>query len=165
MARGSFRDALRDDPRILNSSMYATHIDRWHKVFGTEKVLVVFQEELKNDPASYIKKICSFLELPYREDKELLHKKVNPGEMARNIALAGVANRSAHLLRSYQLYGVVNFAKKLGLKKLVFGGGKMPEGPTEDDIAIMESSLKTEVYSLEDILGQDLGRWVAQTKK
>ena len=57
------------------------------------------------------------------------------------------------------MYWLINFPKKLGLKKLIFGGGKLPEGPTEIDYKIMEERFEPEIEELETMLNLDLSSW------
>lgn len=157
--KGTFQHAIKKDPRILVSSLYATHVQRWLDIFGKEQVLVVLHDELKKTPGNYIKKICNFLGIPYQEKNGFFQQEINPDEMSRNILGAKVVNNIAYWLRSHRMYNIINFAKKLGLKKLIFSGGRLPSGPVEIDYQIMENQFESEISRLEAILKQDLSSW------
>jgi len=157
--KGTFQEAIKQDPRILTSSFYATHLKRWFNVFEKEQVLIMLHDELKNNPNQYIKQICHFLDIPFQEKPEFFQKEINPTELSRNIFLAKVFNDLAHWLRSYRMYWLINFSKKLGLKKLIFSGGRLPQGPTEVDYQIMEEKFEAEIKQLETMLNLDLSQW------
>lgn len=44
-------------------SMYLANVDRWQAVFGADRLLIGFFEELRTDQAGLIRRVCDFLEI------------------------------------------------------------------------------------------------------
>ena len=68
---------------------------------------------------------------------------------------------AADRARSAGLYGVVERAKKWGLKELIFGrpgAARLPKLSTEDCLWI-QHELQDEIESLENLLEVDLSHW------
>jgi hypothetical protein len=63
----------------LETSMYARHLERWFSFFSPRQMLVLFNEDLKNDPLHTLNRVCAFLEVPPftkmpNEDPSLIRK-------------------------------------------------------------------------------------------
>ncbi len=50
-----------NDPLQKRSNDYARLIESWRNVFGTERVLVLFYDELQDQPLTYFNQLCKFL--------------------------------------------------------------------------------------------------------
>lgn len=121
IVKGNLQEACEENPQILTSSHYSEHLKRWYSIFPTENIKVVFQEDLDQNQDKYVKDVCSFLGIPYIEIPAELREKYNATAKPRSARMASLAQSSADFLRNRGIYGPVNIAKKLGLKKLVFG--------------------------------------------
>src|SRR4051794_34157214 len=58
-----FDQAIERHPEMLESSRYATHLARWYDYFDSNAVLVMLHDDLLQDPASYLSRICKFIEI------------------------------------------------------------------------------------------------------
>jgi LPS sulfotransferase NodH len=116
-------EAVQDFPEIIESSLYEKHIDIWKNAFGEKSVLVFSFEELVRDPVSFVNHFCDAVGIPRNDKLESITRKSNEASASRNFYLAKVVNMVADYCRQRKLYFVVNFLKKIGLKKLVFGCG------------------------------------------
>jgi hypothetical protein len=158
VVKGSFENAVKEDPRILTSSLYATHLKKWLDVFG-EQVKVMYLEELREYPEEYIQEICNFLNIHYQKKDELFYKKVNPDDMSRWHWLARSASNMSCWLRKYRMYFIVNILKRTVLRDILYCGGKTPEGPSAKDYQIMASKLEPDILKLERLLNKDFDIW------
>ncbi|WP_300064318.1 sulfotransferase domain-containing protein [uncultured Roseobacter sp.] len=61
-----------EDPRYsatISASKYIDQIEKFEEVFHTDQLLIVFQQDLKNDPEHFFRKISDFLEIkPFSSD-------------------------------------------------------------------------------------------------
>ncbi len=63
----------------VSTSVYIKHLQRWIFLFQRNQMLIIFNEDLKNDPINTLNKICCFLEVPLftkmpTEDLSLIKK-------------------------------------------------------------------------------------------
>ncbi len=156
-----FGDALSRFPELVESSLYATHVERWRRALGERNVHVLFMEQLRDAPAAYAAAVCRALDLPDRELPEGLAARVNEGSLPRFHRLADLGQKVSDALRSVGLYGVINAARKIGLKPVFFGspGERRPPPPTEAERAQLSRRFAPEIDRLEVMLGVDLAAW------
>ncbi len=161
MTRLSFAEALKEHPELIETSLYAKHLGRWFDEFGRDKVLVVFQEDLSVNCEAFAESICSHLGLAFEGIPERLKDPVNIAAMPPSPALASLGQRVADALRWAGLYGLVELAKRLGLKSVFFGGagsGELPVIEEGDRMRLMKIFLP-DIEELERMLGRDLSHW------
>ena len=123
------QQAAVDFPQILMASRYRECISRWQAYFSIGQIHVVWQEKLAGSVEAYSKQLCETLSLPYAAPSEELYGRSNAAAMPRSLRLAAAGDSFAHFLRRHRLYGVVNFAKQIGLKEFFFGrpgGSNLP---------------------------------------
>lgn len=60
----SFNRAVREEPAILDSSLYWKQIDAYRTVFGDERILVLFFEDFVADPVGVMRRVFNFLGIP-----------------------------------------------------------------------------------------------------
>lgn len=129
------RDAVAAFPEILEASRYKTCLTRWEAVFGRENIHVLWQEDLGQAASAYTRHVCNGLGIAFVPLTDELRSSQNEAALPASATLAALGDRTAHFLRSYRLYGVVNIAKRLGLKQLFFGkpgSGSLPHLSAED---------------------------------
>jgi len=154
-------EAVLDYPEIVDASRYALQLERWFEHFSREQVLVLFQEDLSAAPDRFVSAICKHLELPFITPPEELNRRVNEAALPPNPGLAAAGQAVADRLRSLGLYWVINWAKRIGLKRLFFGKPgqiPLPELTTEER-QFLADQLWPDVERLEGLLGKDLSHW------
>lgn len=141
------REAVAAFPEILEASRYKTGLARWEAIFGREHIHVLWQEDLGQSPDVYARQLCKGLGLDFVPLADGSSSKQNEAAMPASATLAAFGDSAAHFLRSYRLYGVVNAAKRVGLKKLFFGRPGAKTLPTlgSEDAAWLASELAGEV--------------------
>lgn len=162
IVNGTLGDAIAQEPQIIKSSYYAEHLLRWIDLFGADKIQFLFQEELEDNQEQYVIHLCQALNLPHIKPSDDVKGRYNVTTFSKFGPLASTAQRIADLLRSYKLYAIINFAKKLGLKKLIFGKERPETQKTsipEDDLIILNRELGQEIEKLEGLLGISLDQW------
>lgn len=167
IVRGSLREAVQQVPQIIDSSRYTTHLKRWFDVFGKENITLLFQEELESDQISFVKKLCKGLGVEFIEPSEEIQGRYNITTFSKFGPVALVSQKIADVLRYYRLYFIINFAKSIGIKKLIFGKERpdakkdnIPEG----DLKWLKQQIGQEASKFEEFIGQKVSFWQGQYK-
>ncbi|MFK8113982.1 MAG: sulfotransferase [Rubripirellula sp.] len=157
-----FRDAVEAHPEMLESSRYASCLQRWMSTFGADQVTVVFLDDLKNDPMAYAAQCCQGLGLEPPTDANNFPDSVNVATHPRSYHLARIGRGVGDLLRSVRLYWVVETAKSMGLKQLFFGKPQQHSERkqlSDADRRWFIEQLGDEITSVEQIVDRDLSKW------
>jgi len=117
----SLQEATEMHPEILEASRYRTCLARWYAVFPTDNISVVRQELLASSPEAYALAVCNALGLDRQPVPEWLQCRSNEAGLPPSVLVASLGRRGAHLLRRAGMYGVINAAKRLQLKRFFFG--------------------------------------------
>jgi len=161
--RADFWQAAEQFPEILEAGHYQRHVSAWIDTFGDEQVLVLTQEQIFSAPESVLESVSVFLGLPLVSDAQRLREKANAGGLPPSAAAAALATKVAEGLRRLGLYRIINWAKAMGLKRLVYGKGGQPLPKLDPasrarlvalyhaDISFVESLLQTDVPGWRDL--------------
>jgi len=159
---GSLKDACAQNPQILESSYYADNLNRWVEYYDLDQIHILFQEELESDQDGFIQKVCDVLQIPYIKPQEELRARYNVTTYSKSGVLAGLSQKAADWCRQNRLYALVNMAKCLGMKRVIFGKenpdaarGDIPE----EDYAFLQEKLGGEIKKLESLLGREMTVW------
>jgi len=161
MTKLPFHEALARHPELLDSSRYATHLRRWREAVGEENVHVLLMEDLKRDPHLWADRLAEILRLPRRPIPPGLHEPVNEASAPASHTVARTGWRISMGLRSVGLHGIVEAAKKLGLKRIFFGkpGERPLPEPDPAELTRLRAELMPEIVATEELTGLDLGAW------
>ena len=161
MTKLPFHEALARHSELLDSSRYATHLRRWREAVGEDNVHVLLMDDLRRDPHLWADRLAEILRLPRRPIPQGLYGPVNEASMPASHAVARTGWRVSMGLRSLGLHGLVEAAKKLGLKRIFFGkpgGQNLPE-PDPAELARLRAELMPEIVATEELTGLDLEAW------
>lgn len=92
LARGEPGDGYSRFEAYIASSRYAEQIQRYLYLFGSDRLFVIFHDDLKNDPVSVVRRICEFLKLDpinkinLRSAAKNRAKKPGNGRWVRNLS-------------------------------------------------------------------------------
>ena len=109
----------------------AEHLERWFECFGRESIRLLYQEDLETDQPGFVRDVCAALDVPYAEPSEEIRGRYNVASYSRFGTLALTAQKTADWLRGHQMYAVINAAKAVGLKRLIFGAERPDAKPHE----------------------------------
>lgn len=115
------QEAALEFPQILRASRYNECIQLWSKYYSSDRVSVVWQEDMLSSLDNYANSICDILGVTYTPIPDNLRKRSNEAAVAPSSTLASLGRKVSYALRDRRLYFVVNYAKRLGLKKYFFG--------------------------------------------
>lgn len=155
--RGTFTEAIEEMPSILTSGFYAEHIPRWLKFFDESKVLVIFMKKISVNPEAVLSDICEFLSVNNMEIKEVIRdEKINSAAEPRFSGLALLGSKIVSKLHYHRLHILVNFAKKIGLKKLFFRNSSNLPDLTDEERAYLEEKFGPHVKYAREKFGKSI---------
>jgi Sulfotransferase domain len=116
-----FRDAVNKHPSILAGSRYAECLRRWHQALGSDRVKVMWMEDLHRDPGAFADACDRSLGLTPRNSDLALPDRVNEATEPRSLPIAAAGRFVGDAIRSIRAYWIIDAAKSLGLKQVFFG--------------------------------------------
>jgi hypothetical protein len=159
--RGTFREAVARIPRIIEAGHYARHVPGWMKAFGRDHVHFVLLEDIKARPERTLERLYTFLGVsPAEASSAVAEEKVNAATMTRFPRLARAAAALATKLRARRLHRLVEWGKRLGLKRVFASGSeaKIPE-LSPDERQELTATYACDIAYVEEMLGRDLAGW------
>ncbi|MBP0484460.1 sulfotransferase family protein [Sagittula salina] len=128
-------EAIKRFPGIVAASRYDEMLARWRAALPEAPITVLGLEDLRDDPAGYLGRLCAALELPPRQSPQDLET-ANAAGVPSSFLLARAGSLAANTLRAMGGYELVNLAKKAGLKDVFFGkpssaGERLTPSPEE----------------------------------
>ena len=73
----NFSEAIHKDKGLLDNFLYARHLKRYFSFFSKENILILIYDDLKSNPADFIKKIYNFLNVDSQFIPEICKTKKN----------------------------------------------------------------------------------------
>jgi len=150
----SLADYARQE-EIATQFEYYHHLKRYIDCFGRDRVLVVFFEDMVEEPEEFIRTVYRFLDVDDSFVPPNLHERINPARDARAESLALFAYRVALLLRRLGLANLVGRIKESRfLNRLLY---KAPtEGLAEVPSTELIARLRRDHARLESLIGRPL---------
>ena len=127
----SFEAGIANNPMYLEQSLYAKHFRKWLTHFDRDRILVLIQEEIENDPVAQARKLYEFLGLNASHQSIFLFRRVNQsyeeklkgmnkvlrtfGQVGRRIGAGTIINR----LRRHPAINAVREANQRHLNEVV----------------------------------------------
>ena len=154
-----FREAASKIPRIVEAGRYAVHIPRWLETFGEKQVSILFLEDIDAQPQGVLKETYDFLGVEAIEMPEEGNEKIGALMTPRFGWLGKVGGKTLTWLRSNRFHGIVETAKRLGVKKVYTQdkSGK-PELDTDDRRWLLKQ-YEQDIVFVEKLTGRDLVAW------
>ncbi|AEJ01045.1 sulfotransferase [Nitrosomonas sp. Is79A3] len=107
-----FENGLANNPMYLEQSHYGKQLARWLAIFPRDQILIIFQEEIRDDPFTQARNLYRFLGVTEDHQSWFLEKKVNESLINKNTGLDLFLKRLGRLCRSLGGGGVVQAVKR-----------------------------------------------------
>ena len=91
--RRPLAEALLEEPAYLDKGRYALHIDRYLEHFPPEQLVVILSEDLLNDRADTMARICGFLGIEAQTDGGVLAEEFHRSEDKQALSAVGALAR------------------------------------------------------------------------
>ncbi|MEO9965631.1 MAG: sulfotransferase domain-containing protein [Reichenbachiella sp.] len=144
--------ALGKNTTFISNSFYSKYLPEWIEEFGQENILILPIEGMKENINDYINQLCSFLELDFIDAKKLANTKINEQSIPRNRTIAYLASRSRRFTKNYGMRWLTEGAKRIGLKKAIYSGGRNDVLIPEDVYAELKQLFAPEIKRLRKYL-------------
>jgi hypothetical protein len=146
-------------PCIITASHYRRHISRWIEGFGQEQILIILLQDIASSPEQVLKQIYDFLKIPHIPPPAVAEERVYTASLPRFPILARLATLSSEWLRDKRLYAPLQFAKKIGLKRVYTGtSDSLPTLATEIREALIQK-FEPDIVYVENLLNRSLPEW------
>jgi Sulfotransferase domain len=158
----SFENALDRDPELIESGMYAKHLEGWQRSFPSDQLLPTVYDDLRSDPQSYLDKLCEFIGIPPIVLSMAHLGNVHSSERMtepRSYITTRSATAVADWLKARGLDHVVAAVSNSSLMKLFVGGGEPFPEVSEELVHELYRRFHPEVERLEGMLGRELSAW------
>lgn len=162
----SFTAAIKEDPDLISPSRYAEHLEVWFDMFGRDRVLVTFYEQLLASPMAFVNRVCRFLNVAEID----LATSVAAGRSGlRNAAthaprrprITALARRLQLALQAHGYHHVDALMGRLKIWRWCSQPGSLfAPLSLEEDLMLRERFLG-DIERLERLLGCDLSAWKA----
>ncbi len=139
-------------PRLLDQGHYYEHLQRYLNYFSKEQLLILFYDDLKEDSASYIKKIYEFIGVDSTFVPSVISSRVNEGTYSEALRLVIRGARNV-VPESYRMK-TIRRLRKLWRKR----AQKRPDMPADLRERLV-NYYRDEVDHLERFLHVDLSEW------
>jgi len=162
LMRWNFEQALVHDSEMLESGRYATKLQDWQCALGTEQVLPMVYDDMREAPQSFLDRLVDFIDVPRFKVEVSDENKVHASETMthpRSYWSTRNASTLADWFKARRLDGVVSAVRNSPLRKLFLGGGAPFTDLPRDVVADLYTLFRPEVEKLERILNRDLAAW------
>ncbi|MFY2824323.1 sulfotransferase domain-containing protein [Ruegeria sp. MALMAid1280] len=114
----SFEDALAQNPAYERQSQYKMNLERWLDCFDRTALLLLFSEDISDDPKGTYDQICRHLAIAPDHNPAALSERHHETVTYRNPAVQRTLRRGGDMMRSLGMRGAVRKVKGLpGLKQ------------------------------------------------
>lgn len=146
----TFEDKIQQTPRLIEEGLYARKLKKYLELFDKDKLLILFNDDLKRDPEGYLKKVFEFLEVDTEFKSPLLNKKLNVS--ASKIGRARILYYLQKALNKLGIYSLAKAVDSMNRKEIP------PINPSTRKMLI-EKFYLDDINELEKISGKDLSTW------
>lgn len=132
-------EAVEAFPGIVTASRHDEMMERWRSALPDAAITVLEMEDLRGDREKFVAMLCGAFDLPVLDAPDDLQAS-NAAGVPKSYLVARIGSLTANTLRASGAYGVVNLAKKAGLKNVFFGKPSTAEQrvvPTEEERAFL----------------------------
>lgn len=156
----TFEQALVLNPAMIDGSRYASHLTRWLRRFGTERVLVCLYDDLCADESIFLDRICDFIDVPHVQPLPLDDLTINSFESApKSLFLARLALKIRWTLQNREYFRTIELLVRSGFFEFCRGRGEKFPPLARDTRKRLTDLLRPEVEALEKLIERDLLAW------
>jgi hypothetical protein len=144
----------------IGSSYYAFHLKRWLEMFGRDRVLVTFYDDMEAHPQQFIDNITEFIGAPRIDllQSAVAAKRINSRE--RSALHPGMAARVRRLRDELERRRMYRTTARLGFFfRYCFGRGKIFPSIDPRTARTLREHFRPEIEELEQLVRRELSSW------
>jgi hypothetical protein len=155
--RGSFEEFVATRGRALEMGFYSRYLERYLRHFDRSQILPLIFEEAVSERSEVRRDLAGFLVVSEDLFPEATER-VNPSTVPRFRSLSSAAVKTGRRLRRHHLESLVDLAGRMGLRRLLTSGRRVP--PLDPQLKRNLSEMfVAEFEELERSWGLDLSIW------
>jgi hypothetical protein len=155
--RGSFEEFVATRGRALEMGFYSRYLERYLRHFDRSQILPLIFEEAVSERSEVRRDLAGFLGVSEDLFPEATER-VNPSTVPRFRSLSSAAVKTGRRLRRHHLESLVDLAGRMGLRRLLTSGRRVP--PLDPQLKRNLSEMfVAEFEELERSWGLDLSIW------
>jgi hypothetical protein len=158
---GTFGEALRCRPELLDHGRYGSGLDRFADRFGDDSIYVAVFDDLGADPQKFVSALLEWLGVePFELTDDLLATRL-PASKARSARVARMARGAADWVRERNGAEIVGRVKRTALvQRVLYRPLREKPGIDPADSAFIRAALDGEMARVESRFGVELRtRW------
>lgn len=155
---GSFEDALRTRPDLVERGRYAALLEPWFQVLGRDQVLVLLFQDFTAAPLEVYNRLLSFVGADPVEHVDLRDEDRLPASAPRNRAAARAVKLVADVVRRTGHPRVIQWVKDSPLPRFLYRPYARHERPRmrDETRSMLTAAYADDVARLGALLGRDL---------
>lgn len=162
--KASFKEIIeQEEPRFIKRGLYYEQLRVYYTLFRPEEIMVVFYEEVFENPSYWMAELSDFLGIDgsfYNENDISLHEKVYQSAGYKSTALLNAKNFITQKLRRNRSTGkIIDFFKRQGIGKIlkkVNSVEKQYEKINEEDAARLRDYYSDDLKKLAILINKPL---------
>jgi hypothetical protein len=155
--RGSFEEFVATRPHALEMGFYSRYLEGYLHHFDRSQILPLIFEEAVSERSEVRRDLAGFLGVSEDLFPEATER-VNPSTVPRFRSLSSAAVKTGRRLRRHHLESLVDLAGRMGLRRLLTSGRRVPSLDPQLKRNLSET-FAAEFEELERSWGLDLGIW------
>lgn len=153
--------ALREDVELLDNVRYFEHLSNYLYYFDKKQLLVLFYEDLKANPLSFLKSLYNFLgiEEVYADDFIRIW---NKSRRPKNMMIEKIIVTTGDLLRRSGMISLKTWLNKTGISDIIKSINTTYEDEqsvSEDIRSFVNTYIAQDKENLSRLVGRDLSFW------
>jgi hypothetical protein len=154
----TFEEALNSDVDLVERGLYGDMLRRILRYYSSEKVKVVFFDDLENNARKYLREITDFLNLDCDVDEKLFSQNVNSS------LLSGLSEFAKKIKLNFLIYIIKRMGLTSYIRALIYKLHKLKRQP-----AVLRSAQLHKIFDnsnkvLEGLCKRDLRAWRESVK-
>jgi len=157
----SFEEAIQQHPDLIKDNYYGDQLGWYLNLFPRENLMIAFFDDLKKDPAWFIRDIFAFIGVNADFEPTVIYERVNRAAEVRHPILASLIRFGANRLRQWQCYAWLGHAKNSEtLRKLFFKPVSLNRVNYSKEVrALLEEHFVPHIQKVEKIANRSLVHW------
>jgi len=156
----SFRSACAIAPEIIRDGEYARCLTAWRRYFRPHQMHYLILDDALSDPVAFTQSVYSILHVDERFEATTATQRTNIHQTPRSLFLARIVFRTLDVLHGRGLHGIVQFAKRVGIRDLVLKPSaderKDPPPLSAEDRKWLIEHYQDDVAQLSDLTNRNL---------
>ncbi len=161
----SFEFGLRNNPMYLEQSRYGYHLSRWLQSFPAEQILILFMDDIENDPREVEIRVQQFLGIDTGHRSAALDRRSNVSHVYRFRRLESARKSVRRIVKKLGLDPLWKQSRSLGFQEVY---RRLNRRPTSEVVAPIASDTKNRLREqlvddmrlLESLSGRSLDNWI-----